>query len=105
MIKETIVPCRYKRFCNKPGPGCFSQDEEYCPEAKKLYKKLCPIMITSGYNETTCGCDIAAIRKLWPEDKLCFEGCECLPRKYKEVQGQVDRVTNPESITAVFATA
>jgi len=94
--------CRYKNLCKRPGSGCTSEDEESCPDAISLYANFCPIMVAAGISAQLCSCDIETIRKLWPKDKKCFDGQECLPRRYKTVQAQINNVTDINSISASF---
>jgi len=97
--------CRYNRFCNFPGEGCLEKDEDTCPEALAIYEKICPLMVATKIPKANCGCDIPRIRELWPMGKKCFQGEECLPRKYEVVQKQVNRITDMTSIAMAFATA
>ena len=97
--------CRYKVCCKFAGAGCFSEDEDTCLKAKALYENLCPLMVVTGTPVKECACDIPQIRKLWPAEKKCFEGQDCLPRKYRPVQVQIQKITDTASITAAFSAA
>ncbi|MDD4271379.1 MAG: hypothetical protein PHF50_01085 [Patescibacteria group bacterium] len=97
--------CRYKNYCKFPGGGCNAEDEDNCPDAIDLYASLCPLLAVAGVAKINCACDIPQIRKLWPAEKKCFEGQDCLPRKYRPVQVQIQKITDPASITAAFSAA
>ncbi|OIO50241.1 MAG: hypothetical protein AUJ11_03095 [Parcubacteria group bacterium CG1_02_44_65] len=69
---KSIVPCGYKSMCSKRGPGCLSTDEDVCPEAGNLSKKLCPMMVGKGYRPQACDCDMpSGIRAMVPQDYVC----------------------------------
>lgn len=97
--------CRYKNCCKFSGNGCFDEDENICPKAKDLCARFCPLMVAAGAPIKNCACDIPSVRKLWPQDKKCFEGHECLPRRHKAVQSQIEKVTDESLISASFAAA
>jgi len=96
--------CRYKNYCKFTGKGCNAEDEDTCSEARTLYESLCPLMVASGVAKGNCGCDIPQVRNLWPAGKKCFDGQECLPRRYRQVRTQIQKITDAQAITLAFAT-
>ncbi len=94
--------CRYNRFCKFPGKICTSGDENTCTEALILCEKICPVMAATNVPKENCGCDISHIKELWPANKKCFSGTECLPRRYPVVQRQIFAITDRASIIAAF---
>lgn len=98
--------CRYKeRPCKIFNKHCNAKVESDCGEAETFSKKFCPLMIATQTPIENCTCDIPHIRQLWPTDKKCFDGNECLPRKYEPVRQQIDKITNPAAISSAFAAA
>lgn len=98
--------CRYKkRSCKVFNKHCTAKVENDCGEAETFSKKFCPLMIATQIPIENCACDIPQVRRLWPAGKKCFDGTECLPRKYKPVQNQIHGVSDEVSISAAFASS
>jgi len=101
------MPCIHEKICVLGGKRC----EGYCPEEERLNnleKEKCPIMVTKGYQEDSCACDMPLLlRALIPHYISCAIGDKCIIAIYfpelrsKAYAGKLD--LTPHGINSLAA--